>query len=210
MTLKEIYWAYIKKNNFSQGNEEKFLKKYFSSIKKGFYIDVGCHDPFRFSNTHYLYKKGWNGINIDANPNTINKFNHYRKRDININSLISNKESKMDYFFFNDPALNGIISESRKKLLLSKGYKILKTEKFKTETLNNILNKFNFKKIEFLNIDVEGHELEVLNSINFKNFEIELIMVESNHNKNQIIDYLYNYDFLLRLNIDRNLIFIKN
>jgi len=60
--FKFFYWFYFKKSNFSQSNEEIILNKLFSGIKKGFYVDVGCHHPRRFSNTALLYKNGWNVI----------------------------------------------------------------------------------------------------------------------------------------------------
>ena len=56
---------------------------YFNKTDSGFYVDIGCHHPKRFSNTYLLYKKGWNGINIDANKLTISLFNIFRARDKN-------------------------------------------------------------------------------------------------------------------------------
>ena len=73
----------------------KYLfRKYLYKKQKGFYIDVGAFDPNKGSNTKYLYNCGWSGINIDANPTSIEKFNLYRKRDINLHIGISERPSE--------------------------------------------------------------------------------------------------------------------
>ena len=125
--LKNFYWTFFKRKNFSQGFEEKFISEYFKK-NNGFYIDVGSHDPFRFSNTAYLFKKGWKGINIDANVDSIIRFNKYRKTDLNIRALISSEAKTLEYYYFNESALNGVIDDVRLNLLLSKDYKIIKKE----------------------------------------------------------------------------------
>jgi FkbM family methyltransferase len=206
--LKKFYWTYFKRRNFSQAGEEDFLINYFPD-DKGFYLDIGCHDPFRYSNTQSLYKKGWNGINIDSNPDVISKFNKYRKRDTNICALISNATKPLEYSFYNDHALNGVHDDKRKDLLKKKGYRILKTETINTITLNRVLEENKCKKIDLINIDVEGHELEVLSSINLDYYFVELIMVEENNNENDLKNLLEKYNYFLLKRIDRNLIFKK-
>ena len=202
------YWYFFKRKNFSQGKEETFLLKYFNKKEKGFFIDVGCHDPFRYSNTQALYRKGWSGINIDANPDTIRKFNKYRKRDTNICALISDANCPLEYCYYDDHALNGVHNYLRKDFLINKGYKILKTETINTTTLNKVLKKSKFKVIDLLSIDVEGHEMEVLKSINFDIYTVELIIVEENGNENELRIFLKKkYSLIAR--IDRNLVFKK-
>ena len=115
--IKEIlvfcYWFFLKKSNFSQANEEQTLSTIFSNTRKGFYIDVGCHHPKRFSNTAKLYKDGWNGINIDANFKNIKLFEFFRKRDYNIRALVSETNTVLNYYYFNDSALNGCLTKPR-------------------------------------------------------------------------------------------------
>ena len=206
--VKSLYWSFFKKKEFSQGLEESFLLKYFIKKEKGFFMDVGCHDPFRYSNTQALYRKGWSGINIDANPDTISKFNKYRKRDTNICALISNATNTLEYCYYNDHALNGIHNKKRKDFLINKGYKILKTESINTTTLNKVLEKSKYKVIDLLSIDVEGHEMEVLKSIDLDLHPVELIIVEENGNENELRFFLKNkYSLIER--IDRNLVFKK-
>ena len=86
-----IYWVFLKNKNFSQSNEESILKEIFKNVEKGFFVDVGAHHPFRYSNTALLYKKGWNGINVEGDRTNMWMFKYLRRKDINLNYILSNK-----------------------------------------------------------------------------------------------------------------------
>ena len=79
------------KKSYSQEGEDLILQRFFEKQAVGFYVDVGAHHPRRYSNTYLFYKKGWSGINIDAMPNSMKRFDKYRPRDINIEKPISEK-----------------------------------------------------------------------------------------------------------------------
>ena len=152
----------------------------FRDKKKGFYIDVGCHHPFINNNTYFLYKKGWNGINIDLDFNSIDMFNYFRPEDDNKKIGISNKKGTSNlYFFHNRAAKNTLIKKS------GRGAKQIK--KIKVNTLDNIIkeSKLKVKEIDFLTIDVEGNELNVLHGLNFKKYKPKLIALEFINPKNK-------------------------
>jgi hypothetical protein len=94
LRIKSI-WS---KHYYGESGEDVLLNSFCH--KKGFYIDIGAYHPARASNTYLFYKKGWRGINIDANPYSIKLFNKMRKRDININAGISDKNTVLNYFCF--------------------------------------------------------------------------------------------------------------
>ena len=77
--IKSIVYCLARKNSYSQNGEDLILIDYFNENPNGFYVDIGCHHPFRFSNTYLLYKKGWRGLNVDANKWTISLFNFLEK-----------------------------------------------------------------------------------------------------------------------------------
>ena len=77
--LLEIFFS---RKSFSQEAEDLVAGKLLGNIKNSIYVDVGCHDPRRFSNTHFFYLLGWSGLCIDPLPGTKNKFNTIRRRDI--------------------------------------------------------------------------------------------------------------------------------
>ena len=141
--------------------------------EKGIYIDVGSHHPLINNNTYILYKRGWKGINVDLDFNSIDMFNYFRPEDHNIQIALSNKISFTDLYFFHNRAAKNTITKSR-----GKGAKSIK--RVKTDTLNNIIknSKINTKKIDFLSIDVEGNELNVLKGLNFKNYRPKIISIE--------------------------------
>lgn len=186
--LKKIFFfynIYIRNYKFlfnsSQFGEDKKIIKLFKKNFKGNYVDLGCFHPTRLNNTFQLYKRGWKGINIDLNPITIELFNYARPSDRNICTAISNKKSKKKLYFLGDLDSKNTLDINHKNWL-SDHFKIKKKDfnvkSIKTTTLGEILKKNNFYDIDFLNIDIEGHEFEVLKSLNFEEFNISVICVE--------------------------------
>lgn len=96
--------------------------------RKGFYIDIGAHDPIRFSNTYILKKQGWRGINIDPLPSCINRFQKRRPDDINLNIGISDKTGEMEYYSFEEPAFN-TTNPIRADHVIKNGYSKLNEKK---------------------------------------------------------------------------------
>ena len=90
---------------YSQNGEDLILNRFLENKEKGFFIDVGAHHPIRFSNTYLFYKKGWSGINIDAMPGSMTKFNKIRPKDINIAHRLSTVEVCDKVFSIEDGSL---------------------------------------------------------------------------------------------------------
>ena len=145
----------------------------FKNKKDGVYIDVGCHHPFINNNTYLLHKNGWFGINIDLDFSSVDMFNHFRPHDHNKQIAISNNKGFSKFYFFHNRAPKNTISKKS-----SKGAKLVK--KINTDTLDNVIKncKFNIKKIDFLSIDVEGNELNVLKGLNFKKYKPKVVAIE--------------------------------
>jgi len=106
--LAELKNAYIPTSlkSYSQEGEDLILLRIFEKKRIGFYVDVGAHHPFRFSNTYRFYLRGWRGINIDPMPGSMRLFNKFRKRDINLELAVGENEDTLIYYMFNEPALN--------------------------------------------------------------------------------------------------------
>jgi FkbM family methyltransferase len=206
--------------NNSQFGEDKRIIKLFDKNKRGTYLDVGCFHPIRQNNTYLLYKLGWKGINIDLNPLSIELFNIARPKDINICMAISGKKGSKNLFF--DHELSSLNTISKNHTLFLKeafGKKNLREKIIKTNTLNNILRENKIKKIDFMNIDIEGNELEVLKTLNFKNLDIKVICIEIVNydiyskniktNKKKILTILKKNNYHLKFKTFVNYIFIK-
>jgi FkbM family methyltransferase len=220
--LKKLLLKYLPVNYFqnytsySQEGEDMVLRSFYEGKKnyKGFFVDVGAHHPSRFSNTSYFYKKGWRGINIEPTPGAIMAFNIFRKRDINLNLGISSIKDKLIFYCFNEPALNGFSKEISEKRNSSKKYKIIKQVEIETYPLADILDTHLpvNQQIDFLSIDVEGLDLNVLQSNNWDKYKPTYILVEDriefeNLNSSEIYTYLKEQGYQLVAKTLRTLFF---
>jgi FkbM family methyltransferase len=166
--------------SYSQEGEDMILRRLFEGQEMGFYVDVGAHHPKRFSNTYFFYKRGWKGINIDAMPNSMKPFNTIRPKDINIEKPISDKKQVLTYYAFNEPALNGFSKELSEERDGKNGYFIEFAKEIETVTLEDVFkaNLPEGQSIDFLNIDVEGLDFNVLKSNDFGKYKPKVILVE--------------------------------
>ena len=186
------YKLFYKRKNYSQFDEDLFLVNFFKDKKKGKFVDLGAFHPIRYNNTYLLYKKGWSGTNVDLNPAAIDMFNIVRTRDDNKCALISDVSNieKIVYYEHNFSAVNSLIlTEELKKVLKEKMPMISKTF---TDLVNH--------DFDFLNIDLEGHDYEVLKNIDLKKYRPKLICIEILENsvdKEKIFSYMENNNFKL-------------
>ena len=206
-------------NNGSQFGEEKFILNFFDKKYKGKFLDIGCFHPTRHNNTYKMYKNGWRGINIDLNPLTIDLFNFARSKDININAAISDNEENKTLYFVDE--LNTQNTLEANHLSFLKNHHNLKEEEIshqeiKTKKLDKILDTYNFNDIDFMNIDVEGHELNILNSIDFNKYRINFICIEMiDHNDQaKLINEKLNIileknNYVLQKKLDFNFVYKK-
>jgi FkbM family methyltransferase len=207
-------------NNGSQFGEEKFILNFFDKKYKGKFLDIGCFHPTRHNNTYKMYKSGWRGINIDLNPLTIELFNFARAKDININAAISDNEETKKLYLIDELNTQNTL-EANHLSFLKKNQNIKEEEisqhEIKTKRLDKILDSYNFNDIDFMNIDVEGHELHVLNSIDLLKYRIKFICIEMiDHNDqaklvNEKLSIILNKNgYFLEKKIIFNHIFKKN
>lgn len=166
---------------YSQEGEDIILQRIFSGKPKGFYVDVGAHHPRRFSNTYLFYQRGWNGINIEPNPEIVEAFRKERKRDINLQVGIASRESVLTYYLFNDPALNTFDAELAAQREKTTAYRVVGNRQIPVRRLDDILKELMPPEgqIDFLTIDVEGLDMEVLQSNDWKVYRPTCVLVES-------------------------------
>ena len=158
---------------YSHWGVDLIITKLLNSKNKGIYIDVGCHHPFLNNHSYLLYKSGWVGINIDIDYNSIDMFNFFRKKDVNIQTAVTDHKGEVDLFFYHNRAAKNTISKEF-------GSDAKEKKKINSDTLNNIIENSKFKnsKIDFVSIDVEGNEMNVLKGFNLKKYKPKLILLE--------------------------------
>lgn len=184
--------------SYAQEGEDRVLLRFLEDKVSGFYVDIGAHHPIRFSNTFLYYQKGWNGINIDAMPGSMEAFNSLRPRDINLQLPISSKKQLLKYYSFNEPALNTFSEEEAKKKDGLRSYRIIQIIEMETLPLSDVLDEYLLpnQKIDFMSIDVEGLDFEVLKSNNWEKYMPEIILIESLTNSLEKIHENQVYIFL--------------
>ncbi len=205
---------FLLKKSYSQFEEDLFIKKYFSNKKNGFFVDIGCHHPFKGNNTYLLYQSGWTGINIDLNQLGIDLFNVARPRDKNICTAISNTDGYIEYYLPNNNPLSTEITINKKFSSILKEHhgNQYKTYSTRSMTWNSLENKYKnfFKEIDFLKIDIEGADLNVLKSIDLKKLKVRLLMVEASHlndnDRKDTINYLNSKNFSILFDNNLNVI----
>ena len=211
--------ALKKRKTYSQHQEDLFIDNYFKDKKNGFYLDIGCYHPIKYSNTALLFNRGWKGINIDMNQTSIDMFNILRKEDKNICAAISN-ESKvaiqyLDHQFSPVNSLEKKFSDIASKEISFRSHLERKIHTYK---FSQIIEAQNIKdqQIDFINIDAEAHDFEVLEGIDLDIYKAKLICIEmldfeNKINEKKFQDYLIKYNYNLIKIIGPNGIFeLKN
>ena len=205
--LIKIYKNKKPSSHYGEFGEDIFVSRLFKDFKKGRYIDVGCYHPFKGSLTAKLYSKGWNGINIDLSQTTIDLFNISRKKDINLNIAVTSFDGET--FYYENSPIN-----QQNSLIKSNEYQ--SKVKIKCLKLNSILEQNNIDSFDYLNIDVEGSEMEVIKGIDFNKFNPRLITIENNdllledYLKSEVYKMLIENGYTLINKIGVTNFFIKN
>lgn len=202
---------------FSQEGEDIFLIDYFKNKNNGFYIDVGAFHPYRINNTYALYKKGFRGINIDISATSIDFFNFARPDDINLNIGASDKIENKKFFSKKNLSFHNTFDESLAK---NQGKYFKKEYEVKCKPLNHIIEntKYSEREIDFLNIDVEGYDYQVLKGLNFEKYSPNIICIEisrlvnkknENYKNTEIFKYLNKNKYKLAWKGSNSFIFQK-
>ena len=168
-------------NSYSFEGQDLIVNSILRKIKKGFYIDVGSNHPLNENDTYFFYKKKWTGLIIEPIKNFNKLSKKFRDKDIIINELIGLK--KKTFYIFEEKNLSTTDIKHKNRYLKNKK-KIKKKIKLIAKSLNEIIHQYEEKyckqkiKIDFLKIDTEGSELEILKSINLLKYRPCLIQIE--------------------------------
>lgn len=167
--------------SYSQEGEDLVLARILGDlrIKKGFFIDIGAHHPTLYSNTFYFYRKGWSGINVDALPGTKKLFERTRPRDTTIECGVGSQAGVLKYYAFSEPALNTFSEEEATKKNVFP-YHIVETLQIPVVTLKQILDQYlpDGMQIDFMTIDAEGFDHEIVSSNDWDRYRPKVILVE--------------------------------
>jgi FkbM family methyltransferase len=167
--------------SYAQEGEDLILQRIFDQQPTGFYVDVGAHHPKRFSNTYIFYNAGWRGINVEPNPAVQRAFAVHRPRDVTVQVGVSDQPATLTYYEFDDPALNTFDESLMKWRLANTPYRLVRQSNVAVERLESVLSRLlpAGQAIDFLSIDVEGLDLAVLRSNDWRRFRPTCVLVEA-------------------------------
>ena len=208
------------KSSYSQCGEDLIVDYIFKLRNMPFprYLDIGANDPFFLSNTALFYKKGCSGINIEANPKLLQKFRRFRSRDININVGIGPYEAELDFYIIDDPTLSTFSKEEAESLVATGKFKLLAVEKVKLITIEQLIHQYCGGIFpDFLSLDVEGLDFDILRSVPFEKYAPKVICVEAAEysptgagaRRDDIIDFLVSKGYYEYANTNLNAIMVK-
>lgn len=204
--------------SFSQAAEDLVLGHLFAAIPKGTYVDIGAYDPIRMSNTYAFYIKGWRGINVDANKSSIERFHKERPDDSNINVGVGLIEEQNKPFYIFEQETEGFPNSMNSFLGAEIPLDPKEIVEVNVRRLSTILeqNLDGDREIDFLNLDVEGFEMEVLQSNNWEKFQPKVMVIECldtfarSSSVKDIVEFVEGKGYTLYFKLPLSFIFIRN
>lgn len=165
--------------SYSQSTEDLVLDKLIGYKRTGFYVDVGAYDPVWLSNTMRFYRRGWRGINIEPNPVQWKKFKESRPHDTNLNLGVGPRSGTLTYYSVDPPTLSTFSGHVAQNYVRS-GLQILSSDKIPVQPLSKIFSKYAAgRRIDFMSLDVEGFEMDVLKSNDWQLYRPDFLCVET-------------------------------
>jgi FkbM family methyltransferase len=171
---------YVPQRCYSQDGEDLIIDRFLEGKSSGYYVDIGAHHPVRYSNTYLFYRRGWCGINVDAMPGSMKSFSRVRPRDVNIECGVAGSAGTLEYHRFNEPALN-TFNVAEAKIKNKPPYCLVDKVNVEVNRLDSLLQKYlpPGQLIDFLSVDVEGLDEEVLRSNDWTRFRPRLVLAET-------------------------------
>jgi FkbM family methyltransferase len=201
--------------SFSQFGEDLAVRQFVEQfeLRKGVYVDVGAYHPIFGSNTLLLHKQGWRGINIDFVAERIAAFNQYRPKDHNIVACVSDKVGSVEIAHYDMPSTDRIPAKGDAEKLSTVGCRPVRLSRATTTTLTEIIrgSPFRLEDIQYLDVDCEGHDLEVLRGLDFGKCRPRILSVEAatDLDREAIVKFLTPQGYRLEVNIPPSCIFVQ-
>lgn len=204
---------------YSQCGQDKFVhENFFKNRTNGIFIDIGAHDGISFSNTYFFEKQlGWTGICIEPIPHIFEELQKNRNC-LCICGCITTEDNTVQHFLHVSgyaEMLSGLISkydERHKNRITFENKRYGGTCEIidvSCYNLNKILEKEKITHVNFLSLDTEGGEFEILQNIDFSKYQIDVITVEDNYKTDPFIPFLEKKGFTFVKTLGGDLVFVN-
>lgn len=174
------HWRCLRKGSFAQYGEDVFVWDYFKSKTTGTYIDIGANHPFKISNTYLLYRRGWRGVTVEPIPRLWRRHQKWRPDDISLNCAISDRVGS-EKFVELTPGVLSTFDESLADEEIRLGQaRLVRKYDVVVMTLYELFDQyFQDKKVDFMSIDTEGFDVQVLRGNDWSKLRPRLIVTET-------------------------------
>jgi FkbM family methyltransferase len=154
------------------------LSRLFPSTT-GCYVDVGAYEPTEFSNTRHFYDLGWSGVNIEPIPWRFERIRAARPRDVNLNVGIGSVNGLLPFYEMDPPTLSTFNAEEAERCVAFPGHRIVAKREIPVRTLRDVLAEHAAgRRIDFLSVDTEGFEEEVIRGNDWDRFRPVALLIE--------------------------------
>lgn len=202
---------------FSQCEQDEFIDKVlFNKKQNGFFIEIGAHDGITISNSLFFEKnRNWEGICIEPNPTVFEKLAKNRK-SINLNVCIGDSNDAVKFTQIEGYAemLSGVsnkydkrhLERIKKEISVNGGeIKSIEVQMMRLEAISQI----NDRCIDFISIDTEGNEFDIVKSIDFKKIHVRVLVIENNYNDENLAHFLRSKNYILIATLATDEIYIQ-
>jgi FkbM family methyltransferase len=193
---------------------EKKIQELFNFKTDGFFVDIGAHNGISLSNTKLLEDLGWDGICIEPHPNVFKELIKNRKCQ-KVNCALWSEDTEVNFLSLSGytEMLSGIY-ESYDSRHYNRILNELRTHGGNSEIIKIDAKKFESvvgrKKIDFLSIDTEGSELQILERINFNDYDIKVICIENNFFEEKFNEFFNERGYQYHTNVFIDYLYVKN
>ena len=163
--------------SYAQTHEDVLLWRALHNVHRGFYIDIGAHDPTLLSVTRAFYDHGWRGINVEPDPLYAEKLRKERPRDVTLEVALSHSPGMATLYEFGDTGLSTLTKEIADGHMAA-GFKATE-RRIPVTTLAAVLDDLGDQQVHFLKIDVEGYERQVLRGADFAKVRPWIVLLEA-------------------------------
>ncbi len=186
----------------------------------GIYVDVGANHPVRSSNTAWLYRRGWRGVLVEPNPDLIDSLKELRPEDEIANVGVSKEQKSLTFFRFKESRLNTFSTQVSNKIKASGRWQSLDEIQVNCRTLNAIIKDSKLIQkagyVDILSVDVEGMDLEVIQTFDFEEFPVKAVICENEAQpikeilKSELHNYLESKGYAFWSKLHRSCIYLSD
>jgi len=205
---------------YSQCGQDKFVNEtYFKNLRDGVFVDIGAHDGISISNTYFFEKElGWTGICVEPIPRIFKQLKKNRNC-ILVKGCVSDWSGTGQFYMINGycEMLSGLVNKFDPRHVNRINYEIAASGSqcsyniinVKCYLFNELMEKHGITHINFLSLDTEGGEFDIISTIDFSRYQIDVITLEDNYGDSRFIPFLEQKGFTFVRSLDQDLVFVN-